>query len=400
MMNGYPSQPQLKRLPSHWRAGSRQVFLVAMLLVGNASTLWAIEKIELSQEGKNIVLSGRVLVEGQDGSLLFQSRDGVIHVISKEEVKQRSSESRPFEPLSQDAFGRQLLDSLPGGFQLQTTDHFVIGYNTSEAYARWCGNLLERLYRAFFAFWEKREFELKPPEFPLAVLIFEDQADYVAYSRSELGAAAEAVIGYYNFRTNQMVMFDLTGLAQANRTQRRRYSSSQIRQLLSQPASERNVATMIHEATHQLAYNTGLQTRYAGNPFWVAEGLAVYFESPDLRNTTGWRTIGRVNRFRLQEFTRQLPTRSPNRLAQLLADDALFRNSGTASAAYADAWGLNYYLFRKKPKDYVAYLTELSKMSPLQAPSAEDRLEQFRRFFGSDLERLDKDMTAYLRRIR
>ena len=40
------------------------------------------------------------------------------------------------------------------------------------------------------------------------------------------------------------------------------------------PDWERNVATIIHEATHQLAYNSGMQRRYADNPMWVSEGLA------------------------------------------------------------------------------------------------------------------------------
>ena len=38
--------------------------------------------------------------------------------------------------------------------------------------------------------------------------------------------------------------------------------------------------------------NTGLQTRYADNPFWVSEGLAVFFETPDLRSKNGWNAIG------------------------------------------------------------------------------------------------------------
>ncbi len=356
--------------------------------------------VRIQRAGQALQLKGRVLVEGQDGSLLLQTRDGVIWVVQADELRWRDQDTVPFAPLDRETLGQRLLAQLPAGFQLHTTDHYVVAYNTSTAYARWCATLLERLHRAYFRFWEKRGFELRRPEFPLPVIVFDDRGDYAAFSRDELGEAASAVIGYYNFRTNHMVMFDLTGLAQPSRTRRRRFSSSQIRQLLAQPGSERNVATIVHEATHQLAYNTGLHTRYAVNPFWLAEGLAIYFESPDLKNASGWRTIGRVNRFRLAEFRRNASQRAADRLEQLLTDDSLFRNARTAPAAYADAWALTYYLFRRRPKDFVAYLKEMSKLEPLEELTAKERLKQFRKYFGADLEQLDRDLVRYVGRLR
>ena len=53
--------------------------------------------------------------------------------------------------------------------------------------------------------------------------------------------------------------------------------------------------TIVHEAVHQLAYNSTLQRRMADNPYWVSEGLATYFESPDLNSLRGWRNIGAIN---------------------------------------------------------------------------------------------------------
>ena len=69
------------------------------------------------------------------------------------------------------------------------------------------------------------------------------------------------------------------------------------------------MATIIHEATHQLAFNCGMQNRYADIPLWLSEGIAIYFETPDLRNKRGWRSIGSVNRVRLAEFRRYLRSR-------------------------------------------------------------------------------------------
>ena len=44
---------------------------------------------------------------------------------------------------------KQLLAELPQGFQEFTTTHYLIFYDTSLAYAQWCGALFERLYMAF-----------------------------------------------------------------------------------------------------------------------------------------------------------------------------------------------------------------------------------------------------------
>ncbi len=393
------SRDRCRRLGLRFPCGP-SLAAVVWILTCWTSLAWGVDRVQLERQGRSIELQGRVLIEGEDGSLLFQTRDGTIWVISAKELNQHDSDTAPFSALDREAFGKRLLAQLPAGFQLRQTDHYVIAYNTSQAYANWCGSLLERLYRAYFKFWEKRGFELHEPEFPLAVVVFDNRGDYAEYSRGELGDATSAVIGYYNFRTNQMVTFDLTGLAQADRTRRRRFTSRQIRELLSRPGAERNVATIVHEATHQLAYNTGLQTRYAVNPFWVAEGLAIYFESPDMKNTSGWRTIGRVNRFRLASFKQNLARRPPNRLEAIITDDGLFRSSETAPAAYADAWALNYYLFRKKSKDYVAYLRELSKLKPLESYTPEQRLRQFQRYFGTDLQRLERDLVRYVGRLR
>ena len=123
------------------------------------------------------------------------------------------------------------------------------------------------------------------------------------------------------------------------------------------------VATVIHEATHQIAFNCGLQTRFADIPLWVSEGVAVYFEAPDFSNSKGWRTIGEVNRPRLGAFRQYAGRRTNGSLRSLIADDKRFRDPRQAADAYAEAWALNYFLIRQKPKEYAAYLQELKDLT-------------------------------------
>ncbi len=49
---------------------------------------------------------------------------------------------------------KSVLADLPKGFKVyDKTPHYLIFYDTSQAYAQWCGALFERLYAAFRNAW-------------------------------------------------------------------------------------------------------------------------------------------------------------------------------------------------------------------------------------------------------
>jgi hypothetical protein len=160
------------------------------------------------------------------------------------------------------------------------------------------------------------------------------------------------------------------------------------------------VSTVIHEATHQIAFNCGLQTRYADIPLWVSEGIAVYFETPDLSTDKGWRTIGAVNGSRLERFREYLNTRPQGSLKSLVADDKRFRDTRNALDAYAEAWALNYYLIRQHPKQYVAYLKMLAEKKQLLWDDPDARIKEFQAAFGDNLGQLDADFVRQIQKLR
>ena len=356
----------------------------------------ALERVSIERDGKSIHVDGRIVVEAADGGLLLQDDNGVLWAITPDEIVSRDSDSLVFEPLDRDAIGAELLDELPRGFKVHRTAHYVLCYNTSPAYAEWCGALFERLYLAFTTYWSRRGFELDEPEWPLVALIFDSKAAYAKYAQPELGEATESIIGYYSLRTNRVIMYDLTG---AGGIAARGINAVNINRILSRPGAERTVATIIHEATHQVAFNCGLQTRYADIPLWVSEGIAIYFETPDLRSSKGWRNIGSVNRVRLVEFRGYLRNRPADSLQTLLSSDARFRNARTAPQAYAEAWALNYFLLRKHSDEYLGYLQTLAEKGPLRYDDPDERLALFRRTFG-DLDKVDKEFLRYARQLR
>ncbi len=135
-------------------------------------------------------------------------------------------------------------------------------------------------------------------------------------------------------------------------------------------------------------------------PRWLSEGLAIYFETPDLKNSRGWNRIGAVNQLRLLTFRQSLGSRPADALAQLLSSDARFLDAATAKEAYAEAWALNYFLIRTRQKDYVKYLQTLAEKGPLLPDSPEERLQDFTAAFGEDLGKLDAAFIKYMLRVK
>jgi len=185
-----------------------------------------------------------------------------------------------------------------------------------------------------------------------------------------------------------MVTYDLTGVETFNPHRNRISTSAQINRILAQPNAVQTVATIVHEATHQIAFNCGLHTRQSDCPLWFSEGIAVYFETPDLRSSRGWRGIGEVNWPRLKQFRSYLRRRPADSLVTLLSDDARLKSTEAGRDAYAEAWALTYFLINRHSEQYVSYLKLLSTKKAFCWDDAKTRLAEFKQVFGDDLEAL------------
>jgi hypothetical protein len=156
----------------------------------------------------------------------------------------------------------------------------------------------------------------------------------------------------------------------------------------------------VHEAIHQLAFNTGLHVRMGHDPRWVVEGLATTLEPEPVRRPlrSDVRPLDRTNPERLQTYLENVSLKREVTSAALIADDEAFHNQPLA--AYATAWAMSFYLLETRSGEYAQYLRTLSAKSPLQTPSPSERLADFQAAFGGlTPSRLDTDMTRYLQRI-
>jgi hypothetical protein len=349
----------------------------------------ALERVAWRDDDKQAhEVAARVLVEAADGGLLLIGQDGRLWTVEKPQLGSRQETSETFRPLSATALAKQLQSELGAGFDVVTTKHYVICTSAKREYARWCGALFERLFTSFHNYWKQRGVKLTEPEFPLVALVFAGEKEFAAFATKDAGADVATAKGYFSIGTNRMVMYDLTAGAQGD-----------ISGILE--AAPFNIATVIHEATHQIAFNSGMHTRYADNPLWLVEGMAMYFETPDLSSKSGWKTVGAVNDLRLgqfQEFATQ--RRKPDSLVTLISSDARFADGEQMADAYAEAWALTHFLIRAKKEAYVKYLAALSAKPRLVWNTPEERLAEFRAAFGEDLGQLNNEMLRHLKRLK
>ncbi len=352
-------------------------------------------------DGPEKRLEGWVMAEDREnGGCLLIENDGRLHVLVANEVQKIESTDREFIPLTMDEMSAKLLNGLPKGFRTTSTKHYLVAYNTTEAYAKWNAAMYERFHRGFYTFWKRLGTELYEPDFPLTAIVFEKRADYLHYAAKEDVKNAENMIGYYNQLSNRIAGYDLTGIEGMIPAGKRVNSLELVNTILQQPAAERSVATIVHEAVHQLAFNSGLQTRLADNPVAISEGLAMFFESPDLKSATGWGGIGKVNGYNLVAFRNAVVTNKHLTIARLIQDDSPFHDPKTVGTAYGESWALCYFLIKTKSKEFAKYLAELAKRPPLEPTDSKRRLSEFQKHFGEDMDKLNRDFLKYVGNLK
>jgi len=377
-------------------------FGLALLIFGlGTSIARGMDHVTFQRGGDRCEVDGRIVLKAEDGGLLFLSRDGLLWRILPKEIGNSTYDDVAFHAYAADEFVKRTLEQLPKGFEVHKTEHYFIFYNGSKAYAAWCGSLFERLYMAFRNYWSRQGLESSKPEFPLVAVVFANKRSYVSYAEKTLGEAAESIIGYYEPETtNRIIMYDLTapdGIAEAGR-RGRNVGAAQISQFLASPKAAEAVCTIVHEATHQIAFNSGLHQRLSDCPKWFSEGIAMYFETPDLGKSRGWAGVGAVNRGRLAQFQQFLQQRRPVKsLKSLIVDDGRLIDVDEGKDAYSESWALTYFLIHKHSKEYIAYLKLLSRKQPLVKDDKATRLAEFEKHFGR-IDALEGEFVNYMER--
>lgn len=352
------------------------------------------------EAGTEASVEGRVLVRATDGGLLVEDAARRLWTIQSARFNAETETSRPFKFFDSSQLGVRLVEEgraagIDADFHVHATDNYAIAASTPKAYSDWTSQLLERMQIAFQSFWKNRRFELSELDAPLPVLILSDHTQFAKMAEFDRTPASAKGQGYFLVTANRIVLFDLTARDAASPATTIAEVQRRAQRI---PAS---VATVVHEATHQIAFNRGMHRRYADNPVWLTEGMAMYFEAPDLKSRRGWSGIGKVNAARLFRFREFLKARrKPDSIETLVRDNSRFANADSAIDAYSEAWALTYFLIRTRIRDYSQYLKVIARKQPLQWDMPDERLAAFQLAFGPELRELNREFQSFTARLK
>lgn len=374
---------------------------VAMLCLDSAAAVAAAPMFEL-KSGKES-LQGKMLAQDTSRCWLM-TPDGRIHQESITKQSQPRRLSSAFQPWNSSLVRDKLRRELGNQFEAAGTRHYIVcakGNGKARQYAEW----FEEVYKTFFLYSSVRGLRLTEPEFPLVAIIFPDQGAFTKYAQQDKVSVTSQLQGYYLTTSNRVALFEKPSrkTAESRLLQDPRHESPLSETELWGAAGTRSdqdlYETIVHEGTHQVAFNTGLHARLGANPKWVVEGLATVFEAPGIRNASSANGVAtRINRERYVWFGNFAKNRRPtNSLEKFISSDAEF--SSQVLDAYAQAWALTFFLIETRPQKYSQYLAKLSKRSPLQEYRGAERLADFQSVFGKESRLLEAEFLRYISRL-
>lgn len=320
-------------------------------------------------------------------------RDGQLRELNLKDIKAVQRVSPRFQALSAAEVRDALRREFGKDFEVAGSEHYLVC--APQGKARDYAQLFEEIYRSFHGYFSVRGFRMASPEFPLVAIVFPDHKSFDAYCQKDGFRAFRGLMGYYLRTSNRVALFDPGDPKNAVS------SAPTAPPAFLEASIQAGLAdTMVHEATHQVAFNTGLHTRTGENPKWIVEGLATMFESPGIRGSSAQRgkPIQRINRERYLWFQNFVKSRrKPKSLADFVSSDRQFQTA--ALDAYAEAWALSFYLMETRPSKYAAYLKTVTNRDPMKAYPAADRLADFQAAFGKDLDMLEVDFLRFFARL-
>jgi hypothetical protein len=247
------------------------------------------------------------------------------------------------------------------------SDHFQAVGDASESFMRMTLGDCEAIAQDYLDHFRAKGFDVRIPDRPLTLVVFVDERPF----RSFVKGVPESALGLYKRTDNWLVLFDFRNVP--SHVQR--------------PGYQANISTLAHEATHLLAYNTGLLNRKGDVPRAITEGIATYSEARRLHGRT---EPGQLNSARLDDLAHMQRMSKWISIATLLTDEkaAFGPTENRVLLAYAESWLLVYYLMTTSSRlpQFRAYLKMISTRS-----DATHRYEDAEASFGS-LDQLDRDV--------
>ena len=311
--------------------------------------------------------------------------------------------------------------------RIDRSKHFILLHDTPEkpekgkkTRAKERLELLEKVYESFLLLFHAQDVELDIPRERMRVILFNNFKDFNEFS-TNLSPSLASASGFWEPDRNVSVFFDhatreeyrqldrlqkdIKKVADEVKRARTPETANLVRfvntlgMLIEVDRENSDIEVVSHEATHQMAGNTGLLPRHVLVPSWVHEGLATYFEAP---GDASWAGIGAVNEQRLRWY-RALESDREHSNIDFIVGDQIFDFAGSHSSTlhgYGQAWALTHFLLENHLKEFVAYYRKLGEMPPDTHLSPELLTELFDQTFGKDRRSMDEEWRSYMRGLK
>ena len=346
--------------------------------------LFGLPQVRAGQWTLKLDLHGRQ-VEGtpvfwSPSHVLLLGRDGSLWGFAPDEARNFSKTSDDFRGYSASEIRGRMQRQFGREFEVSGTGHYLVVHPAGQR-DRWAARF-EELSRSFVHYFSTRGFRPHEPQFPLVAVVFPRHRDFVRHAAKVDAKISRDTLGYYSMQSNHVLLYDVT----------ERTGNDQDWHI--------NAETIIHEATHQTAFNTGVHSRLSELPAWVGEGLGTMFEAPGVWNSRHHtRQSDRLNRYRLASFKRYAARgRRSGSLAELIKSDRIFK--ANAARAYASPWELTRCLVVTEPRKYFDYLAKTSSRPVLAPYPPAERLKDFTDVFGDNFTMLDARLVRFISQFK
>jgi hypothetical protein len=298
----------------------------------------------------------------------------------------------PFQPLTADQLEPLLHHGPYADYQVLKTEHYLIFYQSSAAFAQDSGRLLEDLYHGLIDAFRRHKIPVHNAEFPLVAVIFATEADFRKHKEVD-----PQVQAYYEFGSNQIFF----------------YAKSARDRFEPKVAALLRAQTVAHEGAHQILSNIGLQPRPCAWPIWLVEGLAEYCATTTFNTKKGitWSGMGAINSLHMatireleDPYSNQIngPQGQPVKVSRTRTTtdtESLMLKTSLTPVDYAQAWAVTHYLALRRGSDFVRFLDAMKRIPPLVPRTPAENLAEFRKFFSDPAPKLDKSVDDYIHKL-
>jgi hypothetical protein len=297
--------------------------------------------------------------------------DGKIRFLENANIRHQAVLQERFQPMDRDDLAVELRAEFGKQYTVKQESPYLIVSQPYQAVA-WAKRF-RSIVHSFRRYCTTHRIETRPIEFPLTAIIFGTHAEFMRYAHQESANLPPNCVGYYSQKSNRIVLFESpTG------------------------DNSETIATICHEAIHQLAFNSGLHQRLASTPLWLVEGFATMFESPSLAGLTTKEGASRWPDSRKQDWLAL--AKNPSSISQLL--DSLIRNDTKFESnpieSYCVSWAMVAYLSQRRSREFTEFLQFNAKIPPYQDYSESDRLRDFQTLFGNDPRLITKSLIQFI----